>query len=220
VLEKVKPSASDKDEALIIIDGKPLSWDFLLSAESVIGILDADPSLLTEKKVVLDIGAGWGRIGYFLNQLNPNLHIVIADIPMTLFVAQRYIESIAPNAISYRYQQTRQLESIDREFLRAKSGISFIGTHSIRNLKAGSIDLTINVASFQEMELKNIRLYMEDINRFSTSCYLMQRKQSDEASFDFYVETAISLCWKTALRRETTFAPNYEEAFFLINTKS
>lgn len=51
VLKKVKPSASDKDEALIIIDGKPLSWDFLLSAESVIGILDSDPSFMTEKKL-------------------------------------------------------------------------------------------------------------------------------------------------------------------------
>lgn len=139
---------------------------------------------------------------------------------MTLFLAQSYLELITPAEIAYKYESTRQLKEIDRKFLSAKSGISFIGTHSIKNLKAGSIDLTINVASFQEMELKNIRLYMEDINRFSNSCYLMQRKQSDETSFDFYVETANSLSWKTVIRRETTFAPNYEEVFFLINTKS
>lgn len=214
VFEKVKPSATKNDQSLIVIDDIPLSWDYLLSAQSALGLLEAAPSLLTENKTILEIGAGWGRLAHFMTTLNPQLNYIIADIPLTLFVAQQYLSKILPNNIAFNYSKTRNMKQIDDEILKEKTGISFIGTHCIPLIQPNTVDLSINIASFQEMELENIELYMEDINRFSKSCYLLQRKISDQASFDFYVKVSNKFNWKKRLRRETEFSPGYEEAFF------
>jgi putative sugar O-methyltransferase len=179
---------------------------------SALTILENDPSYATDPKTILEIGAGWGRMGYFFRQLNPGIKYIAADIPGALLIAETYLAKLFPDEPHLVYTKARQLKRIGRAEL--PNAFSFVGTHHIPNIADNTIDLTINVASFQEMEPANVALYFHEINRISRRVYVLERTVSDQTNFGHYIDMAAKLDWRLIARREPEFAPNYEEALF------
>lgn len=214
VLDRVTPSASIQNGVCIEVGGKCLSWDYLLSAQSVITILEKFPQLIDQKNTILEIGCGWGRIGYFFRKLNPNICYVVSDIPASLLIAQVYLSKLFPTDTHWTYEQVRKQESLGSDNILRGPGFAYIGTHHIPKVDGNSIDLVINTASFQEMELENVRMYFGEINRISKSAYILERSNSDETHFRHYLEMAQHLGWIALEHRKPEFAPNYEEALF------
>ncbi|MFZ4808756.1 MAG: putative sugar O-methyltransferase [Hyphomicrobiaceae bacterium] len=209
VLEKVEPSADSERGVCIDIAGKKLSWDYLNSAMSVMTIADFDSSYLTERRVVLEIGAGWGRLAHFLHAVNPSITYIIADIPGALLVAESYLTKLFPRSNRVRYDEIRRLDPINlRGF---ESGFVFLGTHHLPKVADQSVDLLINTSSFQEMEKRNVALYMAEARRIARTCYLLQRTKADEVGREDYIEMASSVGWSVKLERAPEFAPLYAE---------
>lgn len=212
IFDKVSPSGDDRHGVRMEIAGKHISWDYLLSAMSALTILENDSSYATDPKTILEIGAGWGRIGYFFRKLNPRIKYVAADIPGPLLISETYLTKLFLGEPHLVYAKARQLKRIGRAEL--PNAFSFVGTHHIPNISDNTIDLTINVASFQEMEPANVDLYFREINRISRLAYILERRVSDQTNFEHYIDLADKLDWRLLARREPEFAPNYEEALF------
>ena len=95
---------------------------------------------------MLDLGAGWGRIGHTLMRVNPRVTYVCADLPETLIISQSYLPTTLDNVTSRAYREN--LKRIDL----SEPGLRFIGSHDLPRIPEKSIDVFINIASFQEMK--------------------------------------------------------------------
>ena len=142
-------------------------WDELLSLESVISIINEDPSLLTETRVIVDLGAGWGRFGYVMVRVNPKLTYVACDIPESLIVAQHHLPRRLPDVACRPYSQNRSVERFTRELLQSSPGIWFCGTQDLARFDDASVDLFTNMFSFQEMTLQQVTEYFAVICRIT-----------------------------------------------------
>ena len=61
----------------ITVAGRAVSPDLLFTVNDIYNLLELNPELVTAPIVVGDLGAGWGRIGHLLLQINPQATYVI-----------------------------------------------------------------------------------------------------------------------------------------------
>lgn len=191
-----------------------VTWDFLLSIEEVLTIIECEPRLLTEKLTVVDLGAGWGRIGHVLMSLNPNLSYVIADIPESLIIAQTYLPQHLPDVKHVLYSQNRSVESFTRDVLKPGE-VRFCGSHDLSRFAESSIDVFINVFSFQEMTMTQVTEYVEIIDKVCKGgkLYSQQRLAGDVLTRENF---PCKQDWSPLLDRLTIFSPAYYEAMFSV----
>ena len=163
--------------------GVLLTWDHVLSMWSVLSIMEHAPHILSERTTVLDLGSGWGRMGYILKKANPLICYVACDLPESLVVSSNYLPKTLPGEKIHGYMDNRALDTIDRDALLATGddhpGIWFIGTHDIPKIESKAIDIVINIHSLAEMPPASIELYHNEIHRISTSFYTLNRRYFD-----------------------------------------
>lgn len=139
--------------------GKPVSPDLLFSVDDFYNLCELDPRVATDEVVVADLGAGWGRLGYVLMQANPRARYVVLDIPETLLIASEHLPRLMKNCTVGDYAATRELANFDRYTLLGKQ-LWLLGCHDLPRFSAGSIDVMVNVASFQEMAADQANAYL------------------------------------------------------------
>ena len=128
-----------------------VSIDYLLSTEEMY-FLD---EILKESKIVLEIGAGFGRLAHSIIHNFKNIErYIIVDLEPVLELSKLYLAKVLNT----------------KEFLK----IDFISSNditSIQGLEDGVIDISINVDSFQEMEEPIVLNYLDFISKNSTYFY-------------------------------------------------
>ena len=142
------------------LNGKPMSPDLLFSVDDFYNLCELDPRVASDEVVVADLGAGWGRLGYVLMLANPRAHYVILDIPETLLLASARLPVLLSNATVGDYAFSRGIASFDRDALLGKQ-LWLLGCHDLANFAVGSVDVMVNVASFQEMLPVQVNAYVE-----------------------------------------------------------
>ena len=162
-------------------DGTKVTWDYLLTMETLITILRVKPQLCDQPLNIVDLGAGWGRLGASLLAMNPRLTYVIADIPESLIISQEYLPRHLEDTPFIPFSETRTYTSIERESLSERPGVWICGTQSLPRFTDKSIDLFLNVFSFQEMTLVQNEEYFRVIDRITKGglFYNAQRVVSD-----------------------------------------
>lgn len=141
------------------IRGLVVSWDLLISIQALISMAEADSRIITESCVVLDLGAGWGRVGHVLLRVNPKSSYICADLPETLLISQNYLPTTLPGIPVRDYRRNRE------KLAFSEAGLHFIGCHDLPRIPDKSIDYFLNIASFQEMQNKQVEGYLSDIDR-------------------------------------------------------
>ncbi len=116
-----------------------------------------------QRTVFLEIGPGYGGIEHHLLTLMPNkVTCIMIDLPLMLVISSAYIATNNPGAKIYIYdpEDPRPVTSDDV----AKYDVIMI-PHYRLDLLTGidKIDFAMNVCSFQEMELCEVRSYLEFI---------------------------------------------------------
>lgn len=193
-------------------DNKILTWDYLISLNTLINIAEYYPQIVNEPCVVADLGAGWGRIGYYLTQINPKVSYNILDIPHTLLISQEYIQSTISKEISYySYLTNKDIPLFTYNFLTQNPGIRFHGTQDLKKFDKKSIDIFINVASFQEMSFNQINSYFELIDNTSHYFYNQQRYSDLEMGYALYPYKGN---WNKLFDRDVIFLPLWFENMF------
>lgn len=201
-------------------DGARVSLDQLLSIDDFYNMRELRPELDQAALVVADLGAGWGRLGYVLRRANPRISYVVFDLPETLLVSSSYLPRLLPDASVAGFDVARALGGLDRATLRGRD-LWFLGSQALPRLADGTIDLFVNVASFQEMTRRQVELYFGLIDRTARggSLYLRQlwsgsthgHRLGEVAGFDDY---PFLVSWRRAFLRNSRFSHLFFEAGF------
>jgi putative sugar O-methyltransferase len=206
----------------IAIDGRRYAWDTLISLDTILSIAEADPGILNQPRIVVDLGAGWGRIGYVLKRINPQVSYVALDLPEILMISMSALPRMLPAESVSRYRETSQVGLLTRQILES-CGLWFGGSQDLLRIEDGGIDVFINVASFQEMKLSQVRAYFDLIDRkvagtfYSQQYVVVSDAQRPYNAISGLEEYPFKTSWTEHFKRHVTFSERFFEACFGVN---
>jgi putative sugar O-methyltransferase len=184
----------------------------VFSTYSIISILEEFPQFKSDSFIILDIGSGWGRIGYLFQLINPKCSYIALDIPASLAVAQNYLPSILRNRNHKYYSESRTRTNFNRDYFYTNPGVHYLLSQQLALFSEESVDLAINIASFQEMSIPQVKAYLELMSSVaSQGIYLLQRKKGDEVAQEDYV---LKNPWVQKISRDMPLLSGYFESIF------
>ncbi|MBU0457436.1 MAG: putative sugar O-methyltransferase [Nanoarchaeota archaeon] len=146
---------------VIHINGKELMWDFLQGVDEFYNIINKFNIDLNEEIVICEIGTGYGRLANIFLQVMPKCHYVLVDLPESLFVAYYHLSKVFGNSIK-KYEESRERKECPRDFFLEKKA-TFLLAQDFDKIKLKSVDLFINIDSFQEMTPQIVKDYFDKI---------------------------------------------------------
>ncbi len=149
------------------IDGALYNVDTLKYFEVMIGL---DRSRLVERmfrgpnprRLVWEVGGGWGGLGYQFKTLFPDTTYVITDFPELFLFSAVYLQTAFPEARLHIAGEMPADECLDGW---QEADFVFLPNDRPELIEAVSPDLTMNTVSFQEMTTKQVRDYVEQAAR-------------------------------------------------------
>ncbi len=111
-----------------------------------------------DRKLVWEIGAGWGGFPCQLKTVCPNVTCVIMDFPELFLFSGTYLKTLFPEA---------RVEFFDRgslgDLLSQWRDIDFlfVSNSFLDEFAPEQLDLAVNMVSFQEMTSEQVRAYVE-----------------------------------------------------------
>ena len=112
---------------------------------------------LQKVKFVIDLGSGVGFMGNYIKKLNNKIKYICCDIPPTIFIAENYLKNCNYKVAGYDYfKNIKNIEEIEFDKFDCFCVPSW-KSELFKNFKA---DLFINMGSFQEMEVEQVRNYL------------------------------------------------------------
>lgn len=150
----------------IIIEnaGRRISQDLCNSYLEYLFMLDSLGGRFGSIDIVAEIGGGYGRLAFVFMTLSANakLRFVMVDIPPALYLAQWYLAQVFPHLRIFKYRPFSSYAEVAEEMHSAS--FVFLLPHQLALLPDRSLDLIINISSFQEMSVAQIRRYYELID--------------------------------------------------------
>lgn len=128
------------------------------------------------KKIVLEIGAGWGGMAYQWKTLFPSTCYVLVDFPETILFSATYLKTLFPNAKFFfadgNKEFLKSLNFFDYDFI-------FVPNFAWEYLSGGVPDLLINQTSFQEMTTGQVENYIKSAKEWGVpNVYSWNRDRS------------------------------------------
>lgn len=150
-----------------------------ISSDKINSIFDYENidkfSSFSDKKNILEIGAGSGRTSQAIVTFNKDLKYTICDIPPALFISYERLKNVFKNkkiGLLYSLNEDELINEINNY------DISFIMPHQLNFFKNKKFDLTIAVDCIHEMDKETIKKYFYNINRFSKLFYFSVWKKT------------------------------------------
>ena len=150
-----------------------------ISQDKINSILDYENinkfSSFSDKKNILEIGAGSGRTSQAILTFNKDLKYTICDIPPALFISYERLKNVFRNkkiGLLYSLNEDELINEINNY------DISFIMPHQLNFFKNKNFDLTIAIDCIHEMDKETIKKYFYNINRFSKLFYFSVWKKT------------------------------------------
>ena len=195
-------------------ENKIINWDYLISLDTIMTIFEYNPEFIKNPTTVCELGAGWGRIGYYMTQINNKISYNIFDIPHTLLISSDYIYNNTSHIKVFQYRETKENNFKTKELLIQNSGLNFYTPNKLEDFEDKCFDLIINIASFQEMNLSQVSNYFKKINQLSDNFYNQQRYQDLDME---YIKYPVYDNWDKLLDKDINFHPLWFEQYFKIN---
>lgn len=140
------------------IDGELVNIDTLKFYECLIALQKGE--ILREfrasepPKTVCEIGSGWGGFAYQFKTLFPKTRYVLVDFPELFLFAGPYLMTLFPDArFAFFDPAGGKADLPDADFV-------FVPHFGIDQWRPEHLDLTVNMASYQEMTTEQVRSYV------------------------------------------------------------
>lgn len=149
------------------LGGELYNVDTLKFYESLVvmdeqGLLDQFRNT-SDRKIVLEIGAGWGGLAYQFKTLFPNTTYVIVDLPGSILFGATYLKTLFPSAKIFLADGAKDSVNIanakDYDFI-------FIPHFAWKDISIARPDLLMNMCSFQEMTTAQVQGYLAQAHRW------------------------------------------------------
>jgi putative sugar O-methyltransferase len=142
------------------------------------------------EETIVELGSGSGYQIEVLKKLYPGLTILCFDLPVQIFLCQKYLtEALDPCEI-IGTESTCEWKNLSE---LKKGGIHFFGNWQFPLLRDFKFDLFWNAASFGEMEPDIVQNYLRFINGNVNWVYLFQARHGKETVGKGVVKTPITL---------------------------
>jgi hypothetical protein len=140
------------------------------------------------RKIVLEIGAGWGGFAYQFKTLCPDVCYVIVDLPQTLLFSAVYLKTLFPQATILVYGDRPDAD------LMANCRVAdfvFLPNFFLDRLDLPALDLAINMVSFQEMTTDQVTGYVRKI--YDLGCPNVYSLNRDRSAHNTQLTTVSSI---------------------------
>lgn len=128
------------------------------------------------RRIVWEIGAGWGGFAYQLKTLCPDTTYVIVDLPELFLFSAVYLQAVFPEAKTRFYTEVDDDDLFDGW---EKLDFVFIPHTRLDLVRPPRCDLAINMVSFQEMTTAQVRGYVDHAHRLGAPfLYSLNRERS------------------------------------------
>ena len=129
-----------------------------------------------ERRLVWEIGSGWGGLAYQFKTLFPRVTYVLTDLPELFLLSGTYLTTVLPDAHVAFVTDERpdDVWSRWREY-----DLIFVGHTEVETMQPDRIDLMLNAMSFQKMTSAQIDRYVRAA--FELGCpaiYSLHRERS------------------------------------------
>lgn len=137
-----------------------ISQDLANSAREFGAILKHSGRLFapsTEPRIV-EIGAGYGRLGYVFLKSVPCRYVIV-DIPPALYISQWYLSRLLPEKVVMPFKPWRRFSDAEAELRSAD--LAFMTPDQYALLPDASFDLGIAISNLAEMTPDQCALYLD-----------------------------------------------------------
>ena len=117
-----------------------------------------------ERRVVAEVGAGWGGFAYQFKTLFPNTAYIVVDFPSTILFSATYLKTVFPHARTLFITDVAGCGASVEEY-----DFVFVPHYLWLSLSFKHPDLLINLASFQEMKTKQMEEYIQKAREWGIS---------------------------------------------------
>lgn len=159
-----------------MIDGRPMSLDFLQSVDEAFCLREAWAlaGKSGEPAIIVELGAGYGRLAYVCRSLFPSCTYVILDLPEALICSSSWLSRVFPGEV-VPYESARDIEAFTPDIL-GSGKIWTLGAHHIERIAAKSVDAFVNIYSFAEMPKASIDTYFRHIDRITSGIFFTKQR--------------------------------------------
>ena len=202
----------------IYLDGRLISQDLANSVLEYYSIREHFRASKTEKVTFCELGAGYGRNAHvFLNIFTNGKYIVI-DIPPALYVSQEYLSSVFLDKKVFTFRCFNSFEEIEQEFYDAD--IVFLLPHQAEMLPGKCIDLFINISSLHEMNMQQIEVYFQLIDKLTKGYFYSKQWIVSKNPIDKVVieknDYPVPKKWQELYSRQAKVQVSFFEAIYRI----
>ena len=174
------------------INGDLVNIDTLKFYESLIvlenmGILNKLKNSSSRKKVVIEIGAGWGGFAYQFKKIIPNITYIIIDLPHSILFSGTYLKTIFPESNHLFYNNTKNTDGNLIQDKINKYDFIYVPNYCMGNIMINKVNLAINMVSFQEMTKDQVNNYLENLIRIN--CNYIYSHNRDRSKYNVQIES-------------------------------
>ena len=194
--------------------GQLISQDLANSAIEFYSIDEAAP--LRPGATVIELGGGYGRLGWLMLSIVPGLRYVAVDIPPALAVAQEYLTTLFPGLPGYRFRRGRP----DPDEIR-RARMAFLTPNQFDSLPPMGADAFVNISSLHEMRLDQVSRYLALVDQHTDGVfYLKQWQQWTNPHDSVTIRQAdypIPLRWRQLYTRQHPVQTHFFEAAYQVD---
>lgn len=204
------------DPILVSHRGRAISQDLANSVMDLYSIGGAFRGSVPANATVVELGPGYGRLGWLLLSVVPGVRYIAVDIPPALAVAQEYLTRLFPDLVTAHFQ--RGLNHLGPELSGAR--LAFLTPNQLDGIASLEADLFINISSLQEMRPEQISHYLNVVDRHTRGVFYMKQLRSWTNPQDGVTvsegDYAVPTSWRTVFHRRHPIQTQFFEAAFQI----
>jgi putative sugar O-methyltransferase len=133
-----------------------------------------------KRKIVLDIGGGWGGLGYLVLKNIPNVTYISIDIPTTIPIIAYFFDKVGIDFSLYGEYSDLSLKTIQN-----KSCI-ITTPEEIQKIPKLSCDMVVSTACLPELEKPTIDYYLDEVDRICKKHFYYESTHRANGMYLFY----------------------------------
>lgn len=201
---------------LVRHQGRSISQDLANSVLEFYALDEAFQNGLPENATVVELGPGYGRLGWLLLSVVSGIRYIGVDIPPALAISQEYLSRLFPDLTTVRFRR-------GSEHLAALPGarLAFLTPNQLDEIPPLQADLFITISSLHEMRPEQIAHYMGVVDRHTSGVfYVKQSHKWTNPRDDVTIRESsypIPAKWRTIYQRRHEVQTHFFEAAFQVN---